>query len=146
VTSCLQLTLKHFVRLSFWTSSMRVTCPAYSIVLYVFSPIISVAYLFNAKTLLQTNLIQMTNKMQLCRIIYCSIFPWLFNMFRAILSLIIRSILTVIAASGFIHMCCCRLLSWLNSNIIAHHQEHLNCNCSFWFHSHVLLPVVVLAE
>jgi hypothetical protein len=27
----------------------------------------------------------------------------------------------------------------VSSNIIAHHQEHLNCNYSFWFHSHVLL-------
>ena len=39
--------------------------------------------------------------MQLCRIIYYSIVLWLFNMFRAILSLIIRSVLTVITASGF---------------------------------------------
>jgi len=38
-----------------------------------------------------TNLIEMTNKIQLCRIIYYSIVPWLFNMFRAILSLISRS-------------------------------------------------------
>jgi len=36
-----------------------------------------------------TNLIEMTNKMQLCRTIFYSIFPWLLNMFRAILSLII---------------------------------------------------------
>jgi len=35
--------------------------------------------------------IQMTNKMQLCRTIYYSIVPWPLNMFRAILSLIIRS-------------------------------------------------------
>ena len=47
--------------------------------------------------------------MQLCRIIYYSIVPWLFYMFREILSLIIRSILTVITASGFIYMDCCRL-------------------------------------
>ena len=53
-------------------------------------------------------LINMANKMQLCRIIYYSIVPWLLYMFRAILSLIIRSILTVITASGFIHMYCCR--------------------------------------
>jgi len=32
-------------------------------------------------------------------------------MFRALLSLIIWSILTVITASGFIHVCRCRLLS-----------------------------------
>jgi hypothetical protein len=38
-----------------------------------------------------TNLTEMTNKMQLCRTIYYSIVPWLLNMFRAILSLIIRS-------------------------------------------------------
>jgi hypothetical protein len=38
-----------------------------------------------------TNLIEITNKIQLCRTIYYSIFPWLLNMFRAILSLIIRS-------------------------------------------------------
>jgi len=38
-----------------------------------------------------TNLIEMNNKMQLCRTTYYSIVPWLLNMFRAILSLIIRS-------------------------------------------------------
>ena len=52
--------------------------------------------------------------MQLCKIIYYSNVPWLLYMFRAILSLIIRSVLTVITASGFIHMYCCRLLSWLS--------------------------------
>jgi len=36
-----------------------------------------------------TNLIEMTNKLQLCRTIYYSIVPWLLYMFRAILSLII---------------------------------------------------------
>jgi len=38
-----------------------------------------------------TDLIEMTNKMQLCRTVYYSIIPWLLNMIRAILSLIIRS-------------------------------------------------------
>jgi len=37
------------------------------------------------------NLIEMTNKLQLFRTIYYSIVPWLFNMFRMILSFIIRS-------------------------------------------------------
>ena len=95
-------------------------------------------------------------------------------MFRATFSLIIRSILTVITASGFIHVCRGRLLSWMSRNwrsqflhhdtiftkmtneiqlcrtiycsltalhvssdIFAHHQEHLNCNYSFWFYSRV---------
>jgi len=40
---------------------------------------------------LMSDLIEMTNKMQLCRAIYYSIVPWLLNMFRAILPLIIRS-------------------------------------------------------
>jgi len=40
----------------------------------------------------------MANKMQLCRTVYYSIVPWLLNMFRAILSLIIRS---------FIHLVVC---------------------------------------
>ena len=57
-----------------------------------------------------TIFIKMTNTMQLCRIIYYSIVVWLLYMFRAILSLVIRSILTVITASGFIHMFC-RLLA-----------------------------------
>jgi hypothetical protein len=35
---------------------------------------------------------KMTNKVQLCRIIYYSLVPWLLYMFRKILSLIIRSI------------------------------------------------------
>jgi len=47
--------------------------------------------------------------MQLCRIIYYSIVPWLLYVFRLI-SPVIRSILTVITASGFIHMFC-RLLA-----------------------------------
>ena len=71
-----------------------------------------------------TILIKMTNKMQLCRIIYYSIVPWLLCMFRAILSLIIRSILTVITASGSIYMCCCRLLSWLLSHDSSR-QQHM---------------------
>jgi len=37
-----------------------------------------------------TNLTEMTNKMQLCRTVYYSIVPWLLNMFRVILSIIIR--------------------------------------------------------
>jgi hypothetical protein len=52
--------------------------------------------------------------MQLNRMIYYSSIPWLLYMFQAILSLIIRSILTVITASGFFHMYCCRLLSLLS--------------------------------
>jgi hypothetical protein len=39
----------------------------------------------------------MTNEMQLCRTIYYSIVPWLFYMLRAILSLIIRSMLLMIS-------------------------------------------------
>ena len=61
-----------------------------------------------------TNLIEITNKMQLCRTIYYSIVPWLLNMFRAILSLIIGSFETVITASGFTHVCRYRPLSWLS--------------------------------
>jgi hypothetical protein len=34
----------------------------------------------------------------------------------------------------------------VSNDIIAHHQEHLNCNYSFWFHSHVLLLAAVMAE
>jgi len=53
----------------------------------------------------------MTNKMQLCRIIYRS--------------------LTALHVS---------------SDIFAHHQEHLNCNYSFWFYSHVSSSAAVMAE
>jgi hypothetical protein len=38
-----------------------------------------------------TNIIEMTNKMQMCRTIYYSIVPWLLNMIRTIISFIIRS-------------------------------------------------------
>ena len=58
-----------------------------------------------------TNLIEMTNKMQLCRTIYYSIVLRLLNMFRALSSLIIRSLYTVITASGFTHVCHCWPLS-----------------------------------
>jgi len=72
-------------------------------------------YVFNIHGSVDHNkiLIKMSNKLQLCRLIYYSIIPWLLYMFRAILSLIIRSVLTVITASGLIHMYWCRLLSWL---------------------------------
>ena len=61
--------------------------------------------------------------------VYYSLVSWLLYMFRAMLSLIIRSIWTIVTASGFIHVYR-RLLSWL---IIAHYQEHLNCSYSFGF-------------
>ena len=48
-------------------------------------------YYMNYEKSLSKNLIEMTNKIQLCRIIYYSIVPCLLYMFRAILSLIIRS-------------------------------------------------------
>jgi len=54
----------------------------------------------------------MTNKMQLCRIICSS----MLYMIRAILSLIIGSITTVFTASGIIHVCRCRLMSWMSWN------------------------------
>jgi len=34
----------------------------------------------------------------------------------------------------------------VSSDIIAHHQEHLSCNYSFWFHSHVLLSAAVMVK
>jgi hypothetical protein len=52
----------------------------------------------------------MTNKMQLCSIIYC--------------------ILTSLHVS---------------SDIFAHHQEHLNCNYSFWFYSRASLSAAAMA-
>jgi hypothetical protein len=61
-----------------------------------------------------TNLIEITNKMQLCRTIYYSIVAW--------------------------------LLKHVSSDIIAHHQELLNCNYSFWFYSRLSLPTAVMAQ
>jgi hypothetical protein len=54
---------------------------------------------------------KMTNKMQLCRTIYCS--------------------LTALHVS---------------SDIFAHHQEHRNCICSFWYYSRMSLPAGVMDE
>ena len=51
---------------------------------------------------------KMTNKMQLCRIIYCSL--------------------------SALHV---------SSDIIAHHQEHLDCIYSFWFYSRAPLSAAV---
>ena len=34
----------------------------------------------------------------------------------------------------------------VSSNIIAHHQELLNCNYSFWFYTHLSLPADVMFE
>ena len=58
-----------------------------------------------------SNFYKMTNKMQLCSIIYCS--------------------LTALHVS---------------SDIFARHQEHLNCNYSFWFYSRASLSAAVMAQ
>jgi hypothetical protein len=34
----------------------------------------------------------------------------------------------------------------VSSDIFAHHQEHLNCNYSFWFYSRVSLSAAVMAK
>jgi hypothetical protein len=34
----------------------------------------------------------------------------------------------------------------ISSDIFAHHQEHLNCNYSFWYNSRVSLPTAVMTE
>jgi hypothetical protein len=34
----------------------------------------------------------------------------------------------------------------VSRDIIAHHQELLNCNYSFWFYSRLSLPAAVIAE
>jgi len=91
-------------------------------------------------------LIKLTKKIQLCRIIYYSIAPCLLYMFWATLSLIIKSILTVTTDSGFIHMCCCRLLSWLSRNwlsqfVLIHdssRQQHM------WMKPEVVIIVKML--
>ena len=54
---------------------------------------------------------KMTNRMQLCRIIYC--------------------FLTALHVS---------------SDIFTHHQEHLNCNDSFWYFSRMSSPDGVMGE
>jgi hypothetical protein len=72
-------------------------------------------------------LTKMTKKMQLCRIIYCSLKLY---MFRAILSLIIRSITTVFTASGIIHVCGCRLVSWPSSTAVRRYRA---LNHSYYF-------------
>jgi len=54
---------------------------------------------------------KITNKMQLCRIIYCSLTA--------------------------VHVL---------SDTFPHHQEHLNCNYSFWFYSHVSWSAAVMVE
>jgi hypothetical protein len=71
-----------------------------------------------------SHMYKMTNKMQLCRIIYYSLVTWLLYMFRAILLLIIRSIYSVITASGFIHVCQC----WLQPT--THMNKTRSCNYS----------------
>jgi len=32
----------------------------------------------------------------------------------------------------------------VSSDIIAHHQEHLNCSYSFWYYTCMLLPVGIM--
>jgi len=34
----------------------------------------------------------------------------------------------------------------VSSDVIAHHQEHLNCSYSFWFYSRVSLWAAVMVE
>jgi len=106
---------------------------------------------------------KMTNKMQLCRIIYCSLTA--LHVSSDIFANH-QEHLTVITDSGFIHVCrrlhgsvhhdiiftkmtnkmqLCRIIYCsltalhVSSDIFAHHQEHLSCNYSFWFYSRVSL-------
>jgi len=34
----------------------------------------------------------------------------------------------------------------VSSDIFAHHQEHLNCNYSFWYYTRMLLPAGIMGE
>jgi hypothetical protein len=34
----------------------------------------------------------------------------------------------------------------VSNNVIAHHQEHLNCSYSFWFYSRVSLSAAFVAD
>jgi hypothetical protein len=63
--------------------------------------------------------------MQLCRIIYYFIVPWLLYMFRAIVSLIIRSILIVITATATVGPTQLR-----QQPTAAHVNETRSCNYS----------------
>jgi len=50
--------------------------------------------------------------------------PWLLYMFRVIFSLIMRRISTVFTASGIIHVCCGRLVSWMSGKSVPTHPWH----------------------
>ena len=73
--------------------------------------------------------------MQLCKIIYYFIVPWLLYMFQAILSLNIRSILTVI--TSIIHVYRCRLVSWMISN------SSMTAGAYDWQPYHLHVPIVL---
>jgi hypothetical protein len=34
----------------------------------------------------------------------------------------------------------------VSRDIFAHHQEYLNCICSFWYYTHMLLPVGIMGQ
>jgi len=61
-------------------------------------------------------------------------------MFRAIFSLIIRSILTAFTTSGIIHVCRCRLMSWLSRKWLR--QLLLNHDISWQRHTWIIPEAV----
>ena len=85
--------LTYFSTLSHKQHDFRKQVTEYSMCVMIFSTNISETFLILRR--LERDMIislrEMTKKMQLCRTIYYSIVPWLLNMFRAMLSLIIRS-------------------------------------------------------
>jgi hypothetical protein len=103
------------------------------------------------------NFYKMTNKMQLCRIIYCSftalhvssdIFAHHQEHRNCIYSFWFHSRMSSVAVMAeyeLTNMKLCRIIYCsltalhVSSGIFAHHREHLNCIYSFWFYSRVSL-------
>jgi hypothetical protein len=101
---------------------------------------------------------QMTNKMQLCRIIHCTLTA------LHVSSDIFAHHQEHVKCNysfGFIHVFRCQLLLWhgmqmcrivycsftalhVSNNIFPHHQEHVTCNYRFWFYSRVWLSAADL--
>jgi hypothetical protein len=98
-----------------------------------------------------TNLIEMTNNMQLCLdnlLFYCSLTA------EHVSSYIIAHHNTnLIEMTNNMQLCLDNLLFYcsltaehVSSYIIAHYQELLNCNYRFWFYTCLSLPAAVMVE
>jgi len=85
----------------------------------------------------------MTNKMQLCRTVYCSLTA--LHVSSDIFAHHQEHLNSMYSFWYYSRMSSAVVMD-VSSDIFAHYQEHLNCMYSFWYYSRMSLSAVVMGE